>query len=672
MSRAALSEHFLVAPSAVGGSPTLGSGRSVAVYEPGTTVPIAQTMYASVDGGVVLPQPLQTDAGGTVKAWVELPQRCSLLVAGVPTPYDAEFRVDPLSLGIAAGGTAKFDGKQSQIGSVTNGSNIITVPIGTEHNGFTAADVGKRMTVIQYTLLATGATVETNVGNGTIVSVLDATRVTLSVAASATIPYNPALSPGTFPNGARVIWGTDDTAALQSLLDTVQDTMADPSGAEVRLPPGIALVSSVLMFNNRHGARIVGAGGSDDRFGTWRGTTIAGVGPGQSILSVDGEQLELSGLALDGAGKLAAVGLDLSNDALHYSNVRQVRVLGCVTGIKSAHEQYSNAFNDVTVMRNTTGIDFATIANLAIQKVNFYNVAAEQNSGTGIRLSGTELVNFFGGTSQINARGVQIVGQATSSHFYGMHYEGNAVAAVDIRKDAPTSGNYASVLASWNGCRFYGSGAGFTGKAVISDGSLSGTFNHCYFDQFPSGSGSILDFANGGSGAGIALNFGNVVSADCRFQDNGCPVFGNQNGVAIGYAMGATVTQSGAQTIASDLAGHVINLNLPVYDPNYMIPVGGGSIQAPFDGNYLVQGAIRLAGAAGGTTRQGAIFRNGTAVALAELPPLAGTPSDFVLSVMLPCVAGDSFTLWALQNSGSPLAVVQNATAPRLSVTRMP
>ena len=672
MGRAHLYANFLQASQGVSGPLTLGQGRTGYVYERGTTRPIGQTMYASESGVSVLTQPLVMDGSGTFEAWVQYAQPIDLLVSGVPAPYQLDFEGNANSIGVRYGGTIKADGQSVLTATVNAGQPFVFVPIGGAFGGFTQADVGKRIAVVLVQRQADGTYNETNIANGVIVSCGGPTQVTMSVNASQTVTYTPPTGPNPYPDVARVLWASDDTAAVQALIETMQPSASSPAGTEIRLPPGIIGLTDAVVYDNRHGARLIGASASSAGEDIWHGTTLVGFGSGQSILKINGEHLQVDGIALEGAGKNAAVGLDQTDDALHYTTFRHVMVNACGTGILSKHEQYSNDFYNVLAWHCGDGLAFIKTGVPAIQKVNFYDCSFEHNQGTGILLSGTELVSFFGGTSQLNQRGTQIVAQASQTHFYGMHHEGNRVAAVDIRKDSPTSPNYASVVASWSGCRFYGGGTGFTGKAVISNGSLSASFNHCYFDQFPSASVSVLDFANGGSGGGIALNFGNVVSADCRFQDNGAPVFGTRNGVDYGYALSATVTQSGAQTIASDLAGHVISINLPVYDPNYMIAVGGGSIQVPYDGTYVVTGAIRLAAAAGGTTRQGAILKNGAAVAVMERPPSASNPTDFVLSVVVQCVAGDSFTLWALQDSGGALSVVQNAAYPRLSVARLP
>jgi hypothetical protein len=102
---------------------------------------------------------------------------------------------------------------------VITGSNILTVPIGSDFTGFTSAVVGMLVAVIEQAVPATGnrGVLETNRANGTITGVLDATRVTMSVNASATIHYDP--NSHAFPNGARAIWASDDTVAAQALIE---------------------------------------------------------------------------------------------------------------------------------------------------------------------------------------------------------------------------------------------------------------------------------------------------------------------------------------------------------------------------------------------------------------------------------------------------------------------
>lgn len=51
---------------------------AVAVYEPGTTTPIAATMYDAASGGNVLTNPLASDADGVVEFWLDADQRVDL------------------------------------------------------------------------------------------------------------------------------------------------------------------------------------------------------------------------------------------------------------------------------------------------------------------------------------------------------------------------------------------------------------------------------------------------------------------------------------------------------------------------------------------------------------------------------------------------------------------
>lgn len=56
---------------------------SITVYEPGTTTPLAQTLYAARSGGTTLANPFTGDQYGTVEFWLATPQSVRLVVTGV-------------------------------------------------------------------------------------------------------------------------------------------------------------------------------------------------------------------------------------------------------------------------------------------------------------------------------------------------------------------------------------------------------------------------------------------------------------------------------------------------------------------------------------------------------------------------------------------------------------
>lgn len=55
---------------------------SVEVREPGTSTPIAQTLYADATSGTTLSNPLTTNAYGAYGAWLDTPQIVDLYLSG--------------------------------------------------------------------------------------------------------------------------------------------------------------------------------------------------------------------------------------------------------------------------------------------------------------------------------------------------------------------------------------------------------------------------------------------------------------------------------------------------------------------------------------------------------------------------------------------------------------
>ena len=662
MGRARLSENFLVAPTSAGGHPTMGSGRSVYVYKRGTTTPIDQTLYASDTGSAVLTQPLATDAGGSVMAWATYPEPVDLVVSGAAVPYPTEFVSNDDSLGQISGGTAKFDGKQSLAGSCASGTNIVTVPLGGDFLGFTAADQGKLIVVMQVTKdVNQTPTAETNVLAGTIASVLDATHVTASVNASATLS-------GT----ARVLWGSDDTQAIQALLDTVQATTASPAGAEIRLPRGIALASSPIVFTNNHGCRLVGTGAANAANIPYRGTTLVGCHSG-SVLQIQGSHLEVVGLGLDGAGRLAAMGIELVGyggppaAGLYFSTFRQVRFNACATGLYGQNEQFSNVFHDVTAYLCTNGVTFAP-SGTAIQKVTFYNLSTEWCSANGISMMGVENVQFYGGATQQNVNGMLLEKNSLLVLVEGMQFEANHNAAVVISR--PDSGfSYGANLARFVGCRFTAGLVG-TAHAIVSDGAFSCTWEGCQFDSYPNASVYLFDFTSPIGLPSPSSRF-NAIMPNCVYVNNGPSVatFAGQEGVHHGMASAARLTNSANIPIDNDapLGSKIYpynNLvwNTVVSDPDHLFDPStlpqGVTIGRP--GAYRFTFSVRLDASAGGTVREISLWQDrAVQIAVASSGPSvpATRPIDLTVSATIRCVGGTVVEAQVRQDSGGPLNV---------------
>jgi hypothetical protein len=576
------------------------------------------------------------------------------LAIGGPNPW-----VDPVAYG------ARFDGKISITATTASGTPNITVPITGDFLGFTAADVGKRLVAIQIGVLdaIVGGKTETAVFAGTISSVTNSSTVVVSGNASATCSGN-----------AKVFWGTDDTVAIQAAISALQSSSSSPTGGEIRCPRGIAMISAVLDMSDRHGMTLTGRGfgGVDAPAYYWRGTTFVATTAGQSMLKISGDGVHIEGIALDGAGKTASIGIDQTGDSLHYADIRNVWVNGCVTGYSGTKEQYGNDFYNLVVTRCTDGLNFAPVAT-GIQKVDFWGCSFEQNSGIGILLSAgtgnTQEVNFMGGTSQINAYGMRlaggVLGGVTGIHTYGMHFEGNGIRAIDIVKGPA---DYGAVSCSFNGLRFYGGPAGFTGGVAASDGAWMVSFNRAYIDNFRAGS-TLWNF----TGA-LANTYGNVVSIDTRYQDNhGATVFaasGNK-GLSNGYGHLTALTSNADIAITTGGAGQTLAFNTISHDPNQMA-ISNTQVQIQLDGTYTIELSVRFAADAGGTYRQVAIFVNGTAIRIKQEVPTAAAPTDIALSATTTLSAGDLVTVWVAHDKGSNLSVLHSTFGPHLTVQRVP
>ena len=125
------------------------------------------------------------------------------------------------------------NGQYVSTGAITSGQATLT--IGGGGATFASGDVGKN--IIIYGAGAGGA----HLGNATIIMFTDSTHVTISTNAGTTV------------TGAIVVWGTNDTTAIQAAVT------AGGSAGSIYLPAGIYLVKAGF-GNNLNGCRIYGDG----------------------------------------------------------------------------------------------------------------------------------------------------------------------------------------------------------------------------------------------------------------------------------------------------------------------------------------------------------------------------------------------------------------------------
>ena len=127
------------------------------------------------------------------------------------------------------------DGQRVRDGVTTASSTTVTSASGL----FVAGDVGKTIFIRDTYVAGAGNTVVET----TIATYVSATEITVTSA-----PTNTA-------TGVYIVWGTDDTTALQNALDAIPD-----SGGVLYIPAGMYLATSDLTVVDKSGFKIEGAG----------------------------------------------------------------------------------------------------------------------------------------------------------------------------------------------------------------------------------------------------------------------------------------------------------------------------------------------------------------------------------------------------------------------------
>jgi hypothetical protein len=429
---------------------------TVSVYQLGTTTPVTFSLYTTAEGSATTgPSSITVPSPFTLELFSEEPAdvTLSITVGGTTTTRQSSFafpssetfnKYHPRLYGAA------FDGIVRLNGTTASGSPSLTVPIGGDHTGFLAArDEGKSCVVIEVTGSGNTA-VETNRFAGTILTVLSTTQVILSGNVSATLS-------GT----ARVIWGTDDSTAIQATIDAA---LAGSAVGRVYLPCGVAMLTAGLTFTGHTGG-IVGEGGLLDANFLAPATLLVAATAGMTILRIVGNNLVCEGFSVDGAGKLAAIGVGLDGAGVHWSTFRQIRAAGCTDGFLLDYEHYGTAFYDCSAVRCTYGLRTQRTNGAAgvIQKVNFYNFSAEANVTAGVKIHQAQLISFFGGTMQTSPIGLQISGSA-DIHAFGVQFEGDTSIGVDFL--ATQDGAYSSIGSTVRSCWFTNCGTAVQAKGA--------------------------------------------------------------------------------------------------------------------------------------------------------------------------------------------------------------
>lgn len=262
--------------------------------------------------------------------------------------------------------------RNSSGGSISSGS--------TQFNGagFAATDVGKF-----FALVGAGPSGSTLVT--TIASFINATTVTLGSAASAAV------------TNAAYLYGTDDTAAIQAVLDGVDDA----SYAQVFFPKGSFLTGGLLLKNN---TQLLGAGRGAWAYEFYCRTTRLIAKPGITTPGLINDytkqqvgNVRITDMMLDGAKAFhatAVTGIYMSDSTLSADSLWSIERV--YVGFFSGDGAYFGAFRRAN----------------RVNDCHFFRCG-----GNGVRIGGTD--NNFMQTifAQNGENGIQL--NQGANHFYG-------------------------------------------------------------------------------------------------------------------------------------------------------------------------------------------------------------------------------------------------------------
>lgn len=286
---------------------------------------------------------------------------------------------------------AKGDAKRFNSGAaITSGSTALTVTAAS----FTAGDVGKLLYIVGAG--AAGAVLST-----TITAVTDATHATLAASAGTTVA------------NAAYLYGTDDTAAIQAVLDGVNDDAV--SYTQVFFPKGNYLTGGLLVKNNTH---LIGAGRGAWAYEFYDRTTRLIAKPGMTaaglITDYTGQQvgnIRITDMMLDGAKafhSVAKTGVYLTDSGLSADSLWSLErvYIGFFSGDGAYLGAYrrANRFNDCHIWQCAgNGIVVAGSDNSFIQSMfascggdgvsvtqstnHFYGCDIFNNTGHGVNVS---------------------------------------------------------------------------------------------------------------------------------------------------------------------------------------------------------------------------------------------------------------------------------------------
>lgn len=275
--------------------------------------------------------------------------------------------VDRKGINIASYG-AKSDGKQVFDASTTNST---TTTITSASANFNPGDVGKTIVVIQGSV----ATGPWPARSGTIQSYISPTQITALL----------GTAPGALTS-AQVIWGTDDTAAVQNAANAA-GTKAQP----LFIPPGITCIKTITLPNH---VTMYGVG-NDSQINwnyalAWHGSTlVATQWPGNNkAMVVAGTFNTIHDLNIDGANMVDSV-LDAftNNGHAHITRVTLARAYGGrVLNLGSA-----SSFTD-GVARGAGGSTADLIVAQGDNRIVNNDIYEAGNGGAFIRIAGSDAI----------------------------------------------------------------------------------------------------------------------------------------------------------------------------------------------------------------------------------------------------------------------------------------
>lgn len=247
-------------------------------------------------------------------------------------------------------------------GTMSSGSAVLTSATGL----FTSGDVGKAVQV-----KGAGPTGVTTLVT-TIASRQSATQVTLSATNAS----------GGSITGAQVIWGTDDTTAIQAAIDAAETYLASHTYAQVFFPPRPYVIAGPLRTTKSGNGQLV--------FGVYPMTAVgkvlelAGVGNGANVRTWLQTVPQFGGSCLISFGVYASTSAQISDINAH-GNPAVI----CGPNEGSGYGVAANYSNVMPIVRNLAILTTHSTFGLTYGALNFWGCAKAHLENVGYGTAGT-------------------------------------------------------------------------------------------------------------------------------------------------------------------------------------------------------------------------------------------------------------------------------------------